>query len=210
MHAEAQYMTKIILVSADKEIAELLLSIPDFELIGFVDPDTNTNLWEVKYLGDDQNLLEHVSLDSECRVALALDPPKLKQALLRKISRDKFTSVVSPRAVISPHSEIDIGSILQGNVEVCADSRVGAFCKLNFGVFIHHDCTIGKFVTLAPGVRLLGRVTVGEASFIGANATILPRVKVGRNVVVGAGAVVTKDVPDDCVVAGVPARILKK
>lgn len=53
-------------------------------------------------------------------------------------------------------------------------------------------------------------VTIGSDVWIGGNCTILPGVTIGNNVVVAAGAVVTKDVPDDCVVAGVPAKIIKR
>lgn len=53
-------------------------------------------------------------------------------------------------------------------------------------------------------------VTIGNDVWIGANCTILPGVTIGNNVVVAAGAVVTKDVPDNCVVGGVPARIIKE
>lgn len=52
-------------------------------------------------------------------------------------------------------------------------------------------------------------VTIGSDVWIGANCTILPGVTIGSNVVVAAGAVVTHDVPDNCVVGGIPARILK-
>lgn len=52
-------------------------------------------------------------------------------------------------------------------------------------------------------------VRVGNDVWIGGNCTILPGVTIGNNVVVAAGAVVTKDVPDNCVVAGVPARKIK-
>jgi acetyltransferase-like isoleucine patch superfamily enzyme len=51
-----------------------------------------------------------------------------------------------------------------------------------------------------------GRIEVGEESFIGARSVIMPGVKIGRNCVVGAGSVVTKDIPDETVVCGVPAR----
>ena len=52
-------------------------------------------------------------------------------------------------------------------------------------------------------------VTIGDDVWIGGNCVILPGVTIGNNVIVAAGAVVTKDVPGNCVVAGVPARIVK-
>jgi len=52
-------------------------------------------------------------------------------------------------------------------------------------------------------------VVIGNDVWVGGNVTILPGVHIGNNVVVAAGAVVTKDVPDNCVVAGVPARKIK-
>ena len=52
-------------------------------------------------------------------------------------------------------------------------------------------------------------VTIGNDVWIGGNVTILPGVTVGNNVVVAAGAVVTKNIPDNCVAAGVPARKIK-
>lgn len=53
-------------------------------------------------------------------------------------------------------------------------------------------------------------VTIGNDVWIGGNCTIVPGVTIGNNVIVAAGAVVTKDVPDNCVVGGVPAKIIKK
>ncbi len=53
-------------------------------------------------------------------------------------------------------------------------------------------------------------VTIGNDVWIGGNVTILPGITIGNNVVVAAGAVVTKDVPENCVVGGVPAKIIKE
>lgn len=55
----------------------------------------------------------------------------------------------------------------------------------------------------------LKKVIIGQNAWVGANALVLPGVTVGKNAVVAAGAVVTHDVPDNTVVAGVPARIIK-
>lgn len=54
-----------------------------------------------------------------------------------------------------------------------------------------------------------GRVVVGENAFVGANSIILPGVKIGKNAIIGAGSVVTKDVPDNSIVAGNPASYIK-
>ena len=53
-----------------------------------------------------------------------------------------------------------------------------------------------------------GRIEIGDDVFVGANAVILPNVKIGNRVIVGAGAIVTKDIPDNSVVVGNPARVV--
>jgi maltose O-acetyltransferase len=82
---------------------------------------------------------------------------------------------------------------------------------------------IGDNVTLAPRVHILahdasthvflgytriGNVKIGSNVFIGASAIILPGVTIGNNVVIGAGSVVSKDIPDNTVAVGIPARVV--
>jgi acetyltransferase-like isoleucine patch superfamily enzyme len=74
--------------------------------------------------------------------------------------------------------------------------------------FITHDGATWVFRHLPPylGMQRFGRIVIGDNCFIGANAIIMPGVSIGSNSVVGAGAVVTRSVPANSVVAGVPAR----
>lgn len=58
------------------------------------------------------------------------------------------------------------------------------------------------------GFARFGRIVIGNRVFIGANSTILMNVHVGNDVIIGAGSLVNKDIPDGCVVAGVPARVI--
>lgn len=86
-----------------------------------------------------------------------------------------------------------------------------------------YHITIGDNVTLAPRVHILAHdsstflflaktraanVTIGNNVFVGAGTIILPGVHIGNRVVIGAGSIVTKDVPDNSVAAGNPAKVI--
>ena len=95
------------------------------------------------------------------------------------------------------------------NVIISNSVKIGVGCILYYNATITHDCNVGDFVEISPGAILLGRVEIGDFSHIGSGAIILPNISIGKNVIVGAGAVVSKNIPDDCVVAGVPAKIIR-
>lgn len=88
----------------------------------------------------------------------------------------------------------------------------------HFGDFTHvaRTCRIGSNCTIQPGV-VFGKKTadencstVGDNCFFGLGVKVLGTVHIGNNVTIGANAVVTKDIPDNCVVAGVPAKIIRR
>lgn len=77
--------------------------------------------------------------------------------------------------------------------------------------FVTHDGATWCFreTDEYKGIFKYGKIFVGDNCFIGMRSIILPGVKIGNNCIVAAGAVVTKDVPDGCIVGGVPARIIE-
>jgi acetyltransferase-like isoleucine patch superfamily enzyme len=109
---------------------------------------------------------------------------------------------------------------------------IGDRCVIGRGSHIvaHQSVTIGDDVWTGPYVYItdqnhgyadtgtpIGRqlpvnraVSIGPGSWLGAGAIVLPGARIGRNVVVAAGSVVRGDIPDHCVVAGVPARIVRE
>ena len=87
---------------------------------------------------------------------------------------------------------------------------IGSNCFLNVNSVIDHECIIEDGVHVMGSAYIAGRVKIKKYSSIGANATILPDLLIGKNCIVGAGAVVTKNIPDNTVVVGNPAKFLKK
>lgn len=108
--------------------------------------------------------------------------------------------------------------------------RVGERCFVNRGCYLdlagsitlQDDVTLGHGVSIITAMHSIGPsthragdqiiikpVTIEVGAWLGANVTVLPGVRVGAGAIVAAGAVVTRDVPPNVVVAGVPARVVK-
>lgn len=90
--------------------------------------------------------------------------------------------------------------------------EIGDHCILSYDIrFITHDGATGVYNHLHPQKRpidKLGKITVGNNVFVGAGTYIMPGVTIGSNVIIGAKSTVTKDVPDNCVIVGSPAKVV--
>ena len=116
-------------------------------------------------------------------------------------------------------------------VEVQKNASVGRQCKISSHTFICEGVTIEDNVFIGHGVMFINdiypratangqlqteadwkveRTVIKNGASIGTGATILANVTIGENAIVGAGSVVTKNVPANCIVAGNPARVLRK
>jgi sugar O-acyltransferase (sialic acid O-acetyltransferase NeuD family) len=121
----------------------------------------------------------------------------------------ELMTIVHPKAVVSGQSTLYEGVVVFAGAVINAGAIIGENVIVNTGAIVEHDCQVGSHVHLAPACCIAGEVQIGEGAFLGMGSRVLPGVKVGDWCVIGAGAVVTKDVADRAIVAGVPARRLR-
>lgn len=121
-----------------------------------------------------------------------------------------FPNVIHPRAIMAKTSQMGEGNLLAAQCVLNAEAAIGSLCIINTEAIIEHECRIGNGVHLAPHTTILGAATVDDDSFIGAGSVILQGIHIGRNCIIGAGSVVIRDVDDNSVVVGNPARLLKR
>ena len=74
--------------------------------------------------------------------------------------------------------------------------------------FITHDGGVWVFRDEHPEIDVLAPIRVGNNVFLGARTIVMPGVTIGNNVVIGAGSIVTRDIPDDSVAVGIPAKVI--
>ena len=135
----------------------------------------------------------------------------------RKLSKQKysvmdsthFTTWCIPSAIIAASVKWQAGFNVNAGVVIGTNTIVGKHVLVNRSVSIGHHVQIEDYVTFGPGCVIGAYTRICEGAFIGINATILPKVTIGSNSVVGGGAVVISNVPDNTIVAGNPARIIK-
>ena len=142
---------------------------------------------------------------------------------------DVHSSSIGIGTRIWQYSVILEGAVIGENCNVCAhtliesDVIVGNNVTIKSGVYLWDGITIENNVFLGPSVTFTNdkyprsklypdeymRTHIKDGACLGAISTVLPGITIGKNSMVGAGAVVTKDVPDNVLVIGNPARIVK-
>jgi acetyltransferase-like isoleucine patch superfamily enzyme len=194
--------------------------------------------WEcASHLKETYSPQELLALFSKYRNEEGSFESQMRRVILRAMCRTAGHSLQTGPGIVIKHAEtVELGNAVFLGSQTMIQGRYDGTCRIGNHVWIgphaYFDArhlVIEDYVGWGPGAKVLGSshtgdpidvpiiataltikpVVIGYGADIGTNATILPGVHIGANAIVGAGAVVTVDVPEYAVVAGVPAKVIR-
>lgn len=121
----------------------------------------------------------------------------------------QFATVAHPTASIGYQAQIGPGAVILQNATVGSTATVGMGAIINSGAVLDHESFLGDFASLAPGAKTGGRVRIGAESAISLGASVSHGVCIGPQTVVGGQSFVNKDLPENSVAFGIPARVIR-
>ncbi len=194
--------------------------------------------WEyAAHLKKTYTAVELVGLYSRYRSEEGPFETQLRRVIFRAMCKQAGHGIqIGPDIVLKHPETMELGDSVFIGAQTMIQGRFDGMCRIGNHVWIGshayfdaRDLVIEDYVGWGPGAKVLGSshtgepidlpiiatgleirpVVIGYGADIGTNATILPGVHVGAHSIVGAGAVVTTDVPEYAVVAGVPAKVIR-
>jgi sugar O-acyltransferase (sialic acid O-acetyltransferase NeuD family) len=187
---------------------------PRFECVGFLDDDP------ARQGGTFEGLPVHGPLREAARLGSAAFVSAIssvgtywrRDAIVAStgLAPEQFATLIHPSAHVSRRAEIGLGVVLFPHVTITAHASVEDGVLILANSVVNHDVVIGAHACLASSVALAGAVRVGTCCYLGQSASIIHGVEIGERSLVGMGSVVLHDVEPRSVVAGNPARLLRR
>jgi sugar O-acyltransferase (sialic acid O-acetyltransferase NeuD family) len=177
--------------------------------------DDNETLWGKELFGYKVlGPISSASIYKECLFVNGIGSTKnflRKDKIISKsgIEVDRFETVIHPTASVSRMAKIGAGVVIFQNVTVTSNVEIGCYNIILPNTVVSHDVVVGDYTCITGGVSISGNVIIGRSCYIGTNSTIIDNIRIGNYCLVGMGSVVLREVPDNTVVVGNPARVLR-
>tara|TARA_Y100000589_G_scaffold162184_1_gene154136 strand:- start:146 stop:808 length:663 start_codon:yes stop_codon:yes gene_type:complete len=161
----------------------------------------------VDILSEDQLIAKY---NKEDKVIVASGEPSVRENLFTNLSNKDFNFgiLIDPTSIISPSAVIKTGTIICDFCSISSDTFIDNNVLINRQSIIGHDIKIAPHAVISSTVNLGGSVTVGKASYVGMGAHVREDLKIGAYSIISMGSIVHKDVKDETIVMGNPARAM--
>jgi sugar O-acyltransferase (sialic acid O-acetyltransferase NeuD family) len=120
-----------------------------------------------------------------------------------------FVNAIHPSVVIGNNVTLGYGIVAMAGCIINPKSRIGNFTFFATRALIEHDNEVCDFSSVSAGSITGGYVKIGKFSAVTMGVTIIDRIVIGENVVVGSGSLVTKNIKDDVLIYGSPAKLIR-
>lgn len=180
-----------------------------YELIGFID-DTPEKQGKTKFgfLVFGRDIIEKY-LDAKI-LAVPGSPQTFRQRhkIINglHIPKNRFATVIHPKASISPMANIGKNVLLMAGVVVTSNAVISDHVCILPNSVIHHDSIVGEYTLIGSNVLVAGNVTVGENCYIGSGSSIINGIEIGNGSLLGLGTNLIKSIPANSKVVGNPAK----
>jgi sugar O-acyltransferase (sialic acid O-acetyltransferase NeuD family) len=183
-----------------------------YNIIGIIDSkaEIGTMVYGYKVIGRQENIKELCEQYEVGNIVIAIGDNysrfKVYEQINSLVPNIKYPSIIHKSVIISNKAQVGIGVVIMAGVIINCNAIIYSFVFLATGCQIEHDCKIHPFSSVSANSTLGGFVRLGIFSAITLNCTIFDRVAIGKNTVIGSASLVTKDIGDNELWYGSPAK----
>lgn len=194
-----------------REVLELAYQINQWKEIIFIDDtiDINTMREDVEVLNFDEMKNRFSVVDIVLIIAVG-EPPS-RELLCNKVTQAGYqlATLIHPSVYIPKTTIIAEGVVICANTIISCDVHIGFNTYIQNSASIGHDTIIGKHGVISAFDSLAGACVLGDRIYIGMSVPVKEKIKIGSDTIIGMGSVVMRDIPNNVIAMGNPARPMK-